>query len=54
MNQKELTRLLMVISNLKKPFSLHGLNKNNSALIVRVKESISVIMSHDSDNNIFL
>ena len=32
MNQKELTKTFMMISNLKKPFGLHGLYENNSAL----------------------
>ena len=32
MSQKELTKTFMMILNLKKPFSLHGLKKNNSAL----------------------
>ena len=33
MNQKELTKTFMMISNWKKPFGLHGFYKNNSALI---------------------
>ena len=32
MKQKELTKPFMIILNWKTPFSLHGLNKNNSAL----------------------
>ena len=31
-NQKELTVTFMMISNLNKPFGLHDLYKNNSAL----------------------
>ena len=32
MNWKGLTQTFMIISNLKKPFGLHGLYKNISAL----------------------
>ena len=33
MKQKELTKTFIIILNLtEKPFSLHGLNKNNTAL----------------------
>ena len=32
MKQEELTKIIMMISNWKKPFDLHGFNKNNSAL----------------------
>ena len=32
MMQKELTKTFMMFSNWKKPFSLHGLDKNNSGL----------------------
>ena len=33
MNQKELTKPFMIITNLKKPPTFHGLNRNNSALL---------------------
>ena len=32
MNQKELTKIFMMISNWKQPFDLRDLYKNNSAL----------------------
>ena len=46
MNREELPKTFMMISNSKQPFSLHGLNKNNSELQGLNNNTVETMRKH--------